>query len=256
MANAFIVILFAMLGASLGSFLNVVALRSVSGRPWGGSERSACPDCGAMLECRDLIPLFSWCFLRGRCRRCGAKISVRYFAVEIIGALASGLLAWRWGLSAALPFAMVAAFGLFLNALTDIEDGYVFDVFPLAMGVTGALLRIQGGAGALLDGALGAAAGFALIGCIILLSRGGMGWGDATLAAGVGVILGWRMLLLTLYTGFMIGGVITVLLMLAGKVRRKDAVPLVPFLAIGGLVTLLVGPRLLLSFGSAPGWPW
>ncbi|NLM71343.1 MAG: prepilin peptidase [Synergistaceae bacterium] len=240
----------------MGSFLNVVAMRSISGKPWGGSERSACAECDLVLEWKDLVPLFSWLFLRGRCRRCGARISARYFAVEVIGAVAGGLLLWRWGFSAALPFAMTAAFGLFLNALTDIEDGYVFDVFPLAMGIIGGLMRICGGAGALLDGALGAAVGFASIGGIILLSRGGMGWGDATLAAGAGAILGWRMLVLTLYSGFMIGGVITVMLMIAGKVRRKDSVPLVPFLAAGGLFTLIAGPFILRSFGSAPGWPW
>ena len=256
MEAGFIIIFFALLGASLGSFINVVASRTVSGRPWGWSERSSCETCGAVLEWRDLVPLFSWLMLRGRCRRCHAKIGIRCLAVEVLGAAAGGLLAWRWGISTALLFSMTAAFGLFLNALTDTEDGYVFDVFPLAMGVAGGLLRIGGGGGALLDGAAGAAAGLLVIGCIILLSRGGMGWGVATIVAGTGALLGWKMLLLTLYTGFMLGGGIIILLLAFGRVDRKDTVPLVPFLAAGGLITLLAGPDILLSFGISPGWPW
>lgn len=256
METALVVVFFAFLGASLGSFLNVVALRSISGKSWSGTERSVCASCGSVLEWRDLIPLVSWCLLRGKCRRCGVRFGVRYFIVEFIGALVGGLLVWRWGVSITLLFALTAAYGLFLNALTDFEDGYVFDIFPLAMGIIGILLRLPGGWGGILDGLIGAALGFAIIACIILVSRGGMGWGDATLAAGAGAIMGWKMLLLTLYSGFMAGGILALLLLLAGKVRRKDAIPLVPFLALGGFFTLLAGPRVLLFFGSAPGWPW
>ena len=256
METALVVVFFAFLGASLGSFLNVVALRSISGKSWRGRERSVCASCGSVLEWRDLIPLVSWCLLRGKCRRCGVRFGVRYFIVEFIGALVGGLLVWRWGVSITLLFALTAAYGLFLNALTDFEDGYVFDIFPLAMGIIGILLRLSGGWGGILDGLIGAALGFAIIACIILVSRGGMGWGDATLAAGAGAIMGWKMLLLTLYSGFMAGGILALLLLVAGKVRRKDAIPLVPFLALGGFFTLLAGPRVLLFFGSAPGWPW
>ncbi len=247
---------FVLLGASLGSFLNVVALRSISGKSWRGTERSVCTSCGTVLGWKDLVPLASWCMLRGRCRYCGEKFGFRYFAVEIIGACMGGALAWRWGFSPALPLSLAAAFGLLLNALTDWEDGYVFDIFPLIMGITGIVLRIFAGWGGLFDGIMGAFAGFSIIACIILLSRGGMGWGDATLAAGTGAILGWKMLLLTLYSGFMAGGVLAVLLLLTGKVRRKDAIPLVPFLALGGFFTLLAGPRIILFFGTVPGWPW
>ena len=132
--------------------------------------------------------------------------SARYLLVEISGAAAAGLLAWRWGLSAALPAGLAAVFGLFLNALTDLEDGYVFDVFTIAMGGCGLFLRLLPGGGSLLDGLLGGVAGFAVIALIIFLSRG-MGWGDATLAAGTGMIVGWKFILLTLYLGFMAGAV-------------------------------------------------
>jgi len=251
-----VVLFFTLLGASLGSFLNVVAGRSVAGTPWWGGSRSQCPRCGAVLGWRDLVPVLSWMVLRGRCRYCGGRIAFRYVAAEICGAAMGGVLAWRWGLSVALFFSMVTAFGLFLNALTDLEEGYIFDIFPLAMGICGIVLRLLPEGGSLLDGLYGAAAGFAIIAVIILLSGGGMGWGDATLTAGAGMILGWKLTLLTLYLGFMAGGVFSVALLAAGKLRRKDAVPLVPFLAVGGVLTLLFGPWILSLLNVDPGQPW
>lgn len=251
-----VIFFFTFLGASLGSFLNVVAGRSVAGTSWWGGSRSHCPKCGMVLRWKDLVPIVSWMFLRGRCRYCGSRIAVRYAAAEVWGAATGGLLAWRWGISPALFPALAAAFGLFLNALTDLEEGYVFDIFPLAMGICGIASRVLPGGGSLLDGFLGALAGCAVISLIILLSRGGMGWGDATLAAGTGMILGWKFTLLTLYLGFMSGGVFSLALLTAGKLRRKDAVPLVPFLAVGGMLTLLFGPRILSFLNIDPGLPW
>ena len=79
-----------MLGAALFSFMNVVAWRLPQGKsPLTG--RSFCPSCGEALQARDLVPVFSWLALRGRCRRCGAKIAVRYLLAELLGgALAVG----------------------------------------------------------------------------------------------------------------------------------------------------------------------
>ena len=250
------VLVFSLIGASLGSFLNVVAQRSIAGASWWGRERSACPMCGRTLSCRDLFPLFSYLCLRGRCRHCGGKIPLRYVGVELLGAFMGAALFLKWGLSPALLFGFIAAFGLLLNALTDIDEGNVFDVFPLVMGICGLGLRLAAGREALLDGLAGGASAFAAVACIILLSRGGMGWGDATLMAGTGAVLGWKFALLTLYLGFMAGGVISLTLLALGKVKRKDALPLVPFLALGGMAALLGGPWMLSLAGTGPGWPW
>jgi leader peptidase (prepilin peptidase)/N-methyltransferase len=262
--SLFQIVFSALLGASLGSFFNVVAHRSVKGVPWWGRERSVCESCGKELTLRELIPLVSWPLQRGRCRGCGARISPRYFVVEVIGAAAAGLLAWRWGLTWAFALSMTGAFGLILNALTDYESGDVFDVFALAMGICGLLIRLFGGRDALIDGLIGAAAGWSLFALIILASRGGMGWGDACFMGGAGAIFGWKMTLLAFYLGIMAGGVGIAWLMLRGRVKwgRKDAIPLVPYLAAGGFLTLLWGPRLLYLIGERfgrpffPGWPF
>ncbi|MDR2174736.1 MAG: prepilin peptidase [Synergistaceae bacterium] len=258
------VVFAALLGAALGSFLNVVAHRSVKGRPWWGKERSVCESCGKKLTFRELIPIASWFLQKGRCRACGARVSPRYVAVELIGAATAGLLAWRWGLSWGYVFSMVGAFGLFLNALTDYESQDVFDIFALSMGIVGLALRFFGGRDALVDGLLGAAVGWGSFAVVILLSRGGMGWGDACLMGGTGTVLGWKMTLLALYLGIMAGGLGVAWLLLCGKVKwgRGDAVPLVPYLAVGGVLTLLWGPSILRFVGLHflrpfdAGWPF
>ena len=258
------IVISAMLGAALGSFFNVVAHRSVEGRPWWGKERSVCESCGKELSTVELVPIVSWLAQKGRCRSCKARVSPRYIVVELLGAAGAGLMAWRWGVSWGYVLSMAGCFGLLLNALTDYVSSDVFDVFALAMGVCGIAVRVFGGWDALVDGLAGAAVGGGIFAFIIIASRGGMGWGDASFMAGFGAILGWRMTLLAFYSGIMAGGVGIVWLMLSGKVKwgRKDSVPLVPYLAAGGFFTLLYGPEVIKYLGKhfqqvfQPGWPW
>ncbi|MDR1376599.1 MAG: prepilin peptidase [Synergistaceae bacterium] len=265
--NAFAIlqiIVSSLLGACLGSFLNVVAHRSVEGRPWWGKERSVCESCGKELSASELIPLVSWLIQGGRCRNCNAILSPRYFIVELVGAAAAGLLAWRWGFSWAYALSMVGAFGFLLSALTDYEARDVFDIFALVMGLAGLLLRLIGGRSAVIDGLAGAAAGWGVFAVIIFVSRGGMGWGDACLMGGAGAVLGWKMTLLAFYLGVVAGSMGVVWLMFRGKVKwgRGDSIPLVPYLAVGGIVTFLYGPQILnviglrFQFFSQAGWPW
>lgn len=265
------VALTAALGACMGSFLNVVAHRSIEGRPWWGKERSTCEACGHILTPCELIPILSWFFQRGRCRSCGASLSPRYLLVELIGAAGAAGVAWRWGPSWAGVLVLFAFFSLLLNALTDFESGDVFDAFALAPGAVGMLLRCAGGREALLDGLAGAAVGWGAFAAIILitvliLSREGMGWGDAFFMGGMGAVMGWKLTLLAFYLGIMVGGFGIVLLMLLGRVRwgRGDAVPLVPYLAVGCYLTLLWGPQILSFIGQRfpnpaaflPSWPF
>lgn len=252
----------AVLGACLGSFLNVVASRALAEESWGGLSRSRCPQCGKELLWYELIPLFSFAVQRGKCRGCQQRISWRYPAVEAVGALLGGAVLWRWGVVPwALALAMVTAFSLLLNALTDLEEGSIFDLFALAPGALGLAIRVEGGMGALGDGLAGAALGFGVIAAVIVASRmisgqEGMGWGDASLMAGAGALLGWKLAVVALYGGILAGGLVIFPLLLLGKVRRKDAVPLGPFLALGGVGSLLVGPQVLAWMGWSPGWPW
>lgn len=247
-------------GACAGSFINATAMRACAGKKWWGSERSVCDSCGATLGAIDLVPILSYVALRGRCRRCGARIGVRYPTAELVcGALSCALFV-RWGATPAFAMSMILMLFSLFNSITDLDSGFIFDVAALAPGALGLALRLTDGWGTALDGAIGAALGFGLLAVIIILSRGGMGWGDAMLMAGVGAALGWRWTVLALYAGFLIGGVIMLPLLAAKKVGRRDAVPLGPFLAAGAMLTLFVGDRampLLADFlGPSPGWPF
>ncbi|GHS95244.1 prepilin peptidase [Synergistales bacterium] len=254
-----------LLGACLGSFLNVVAHRSVINKPWWGSERSVCESCGHTLTFFELIPVISWMVQRGRCAECGLHISARYIAVELIGAFVGCLLAWRWGLTFGYVFSMVCAFGFFLSALTDYESQDVFDVFAFFMGAVGITLRLFGGRDAVIDGLIGVAVGFGVFALIIIVSRGGMGWGDACLMGGAGALFGWKLTLLAFYLGCFAGAVGVFYLLWRGRVKwgRGDAMPFVPYLAAGALLAMTFGSQMLYFTGIRlsgypiyPGWPF
>ena len=242
----------AIFGACMGSFLNVIAHRSIQGRSWWGRERSVCESCGRILSASELIPVFSWLIQRGRCRGCGSRISPRYIIVELIGSAGMAFIVWRWGVSWACALSIAGFLGLLLNALTDYESGEVFDAFALTMGISALLIRIAGGTDSVLDGLAGAAVGWGIFAFIIAVTRGGMGWGDACFMAGAGAVLGWKLTLLAFYLGVMSGGAGVIYLLLRGRVHfgRGDSVPLVPYLAFGCYLSLIFGPQILAWLGE------
>lgn len=243
-------------GMALGSFLNVVAKRTIEGRRWWGRERSACDACGRTLSIIDLIPVFSYVFLRGKCRTCKAPIGISCFLVEVIMGLSLWAVALVYGPTLSFLSSLVLFSCLFLSSLTDIYSGYVYDrlVFPFL--VTGLALRLLGGLQAFISGVLGACLCGLLIWIIMVLSRGGMGTGDVTIAASIGGIMGLWMGCLALYLGFMSGGLVAIVLLLAKKVKRKDHVPMIPFFAIGSFLSLMFGREILSFLGIIAGWPW
>lgn len=249
-----------MMGASAGSFINAAAARTVAEKKWWGRERSVCDKCGETLGAVDLVPIFSYIFLRGRCRHCGTRLSIRYPLTELImGGVITAM--WlKWGPSSAFVIASITAVTALFNSLTDFDDGYIYDVWAAAPGAISIVLRLCEGFSPAADGLLGALLGACVISLIIIVSRGGMGWGDAVLCAGSGGALGWRLEALAIYIGFLIGGVIMLPMLLAGKVKRRDAVPLGPFLSIGTVTVLLFGPEIYRWvepwFGPSIGWPW
>ena len=233
-------------GACMGSFLNVVAHRSIQNKPWWGNERSICEACGHVLGFFELIPVISWLILRGRCKNCGAKISVRYILVELICAAMAVMIVRRWGLSWACLVVSVGACSIIINSLTDIEAGDVFDMFAITPGVIALIIRLAGGKSAFLDGLTGALIGWGIFALIIVISRGGIGWGDATFMCGMGAVLGFKFTCLAFYIGIMAGGLWVIALMLIGKIKlgKGQAIPLVPFLAIGCFITMIYGPEI------------
>ena len=223
------------LGAMLGSFLNVVIHR-LPRRESLIVPGSHCPHCGVPIRAWDNIPILSFLVLRGRCRVCRRPISPRYPLVE---ATAGILVAASWvRMDSALTFAAAAAFSLILVAIFFIDLEH--QIVPNALTYPGLLLGLilavpQERFGNALLTAAGAGAFFLLI---AIISRGGMGGGDIKLAAMMGAFLGWPAVAVALLLAFTLGAVVGLLLMGLGRRSRKDPIPFGPALAVGAVLAL------------------
>lgn len=245
-----------LLGAVVGSFLNVVVARVPRGesvvRP-----RSRCPRCGAAIAWYDNVPVLSWVLLRARCRACAAPIPARYPLVELLGA-AAGFLAWRrHGLSAAALAELAFAAGLLALAFIDLDTWLLPHVltWPLiAFGLAMSALDLS--AASLLSSVWGAVIGFAAFALVSVVGekvfkKEALGFGDVWLLSGLGAWLGARALLPVVLLASLQGSVVGVALLLLGRsepgpepahpvadedwVPPRHAVPFGPFLALGAL---------------------
>ena len=236
----------AALGLCLGSFLNVVIYRWPLGisvvRP-----RSRCPRCEQMIHAWDNIPVLSYLFLRGRCRHCGAPISLRYPLVELLGgaALVGAALVSASPAAAAVRavflLAMIAVFFI------DLDHRLIPDEISLGGIVAGILVSPLIGVPRLesLIGIAVGAGGFFLIALFYRRLRGitGMGGGDIKLAGTLGAFLGWKGVLLTILLGSFAGSAVGVGMIAAGKGNGKMALPFGTFLAAAGALVILFGAR-------------
>ena len=241
----------AVVGQLGGSFLNVVNWR-VPRRESGGAPPRACPACGHPIRPRDNVPVLSWLLLRGRCRDCGAPISVRYPLVEAANAVLWVLVVLRLGAGWGVPaYLYLASVGLAL-ALIDIDvhrlpDAIVLPSYP----VVAALLVLAGwnpvgeaAWDALLRAGLGGLALFAFYLLLVVVYPAGMGWGDVKLAGVLGMglgWLGWGALVVGAFAAFLLGGLFAVTLLLAGRAGRKTRVPFGPWMIAGAAVGFAVG---------------
>jgi leader peptidase (prepilin peptidase)/N-methyltransferase len=229
-------------GLALGSFLNVVAAR-VPLRRSIVRPGSACMSCGAQIAWYDNVPLLSYALLRGRCRSCGSRISLRYPLVELATALLVAGCVWRFGLSAEAAVAALFCSALVAVSATDLEHGVVPNriVLPATAAVLVAQTLLDPGAEWLLA-ALGAAA---VLLVATLAYPDGMGMGDVKLAALLGAMLGW-FVPVALVVGLLAALAPSIVLLVRhGSQARKLRIPLAPFLALGGVVALFAAHDLL-----------
>jgi leader peptidase (prepilin peptidase)/N-methyltransferase len=241
----------ALLGLLIGSFLNVVVWRVPRGESVV-SPPSACPGCGKAIRPRDNVPVLGWLVLRGKCRDCGEPISLRYPLVEAGTAGLFVVMALRFGVDAVLPaYLYLAAVGLALG-LIDIDVKRLPDVLTLpSYGVAGALLTLaavtQGEWHHLLRAGLGALVVFAVYFAIWFAYPAGMGFGDVKLSGVLGAYLGWvswSAVAVGVFSGFLYGGLFGIGVVLLAEGGRKTKVPFGPFMLLGALTGILVGPQL------------
>lgn len=242
----------AVLGLLIGSFLTVVVDRVPQGRSVV-RPGSACGSCGLELGPRDLVPLLSWAVLRGRCRRCQASIGWDAPVLEL--ATAGTFVAFAVRFDAWWVIASHCVLGAALVAQTAIdlrtkrlprEVTYAaiaagFPLLVVASLVADEPRRIATALG-------GAALATAIMGAIHLAARGGLGDGDVRFAPLLGMYLGWQnpgVVPLGLFLGFIAGAVVGLVVMALGKAGRKTALPFGPFMALGTFVAVFIGQDLV-----------
>lgn len=268
-----------MIGAAIGSFLNVVIARLPENesivRP-----ASRCPACRTPIKPQHNIPILSWLFLRGRCASCRAPISIRYPVVELLTGLLFLACFIRFGMTWSLAPALILSASLVAITFIDIDTFEIADEISLPGIALGCLLRpicfdkpwFSGIVGALLGAAF---LGFIRWGHMVVRKKEGMGIGDIKLIAMIGAFLGPGGLLPSIlvgaFIGSLIGGVVVIGRVLRGEHKEEpqpesekaeatddeddweptwDTLPFGPFLAIGALAALLFEPafeRLLLG---------
>lgn len=235
-------------GLAVGSFLNVVAYR-VPLHKSVVSPGSFCPSCRSPLAAWDNIPVVSWLVLGGRCRSCREPIAWRYPAVEAVTAALFVAVAVRFGAAAALPAFCVLMAGLVAVAVIDLEHMVVPRRLVYATLALGAPLLLAASAATgdwrrMAYAAAGGAIGFGAFLVIHLAVPRGMGFGDVRLAGLVGVFLGWLALAqvaVGLFLAFLVGSVVGVALIAAGRKGRSSRLPFAPFLVTGAVLAVLFG---------------
>lgn len=225
-------------GLAVGSFLNVVAAR-LPAHISIVAPRSSCPACSTEIAWYDNIPIVSWLVLRGRCRSCSAPISVKYPLVELATAALVSACILDFGVTAAAAISALFCAALVVITVTDIERRVIPNrvVLPAAAFVLVARTLVDHSPA----WAIASAAGSLFLLLAALAYPGGLGMGDVKLALLLGAALGT-----TLPVALMVGMVCAlvpaaVLVSRHGSAARKMAIPLGPFLALGGVVALFAG---------------
>lgn len=242
------------LGLCIGSFMNVCIYRLPTGRSIV-RPASACPACNTPIRAYDNIPLLSYLRLRGKCRRCGARISVRYPLIELLAGLTALAAYFKFGLSFEAGVTFLFAVTLEMIAFIDIDHRIIPDRITLAgiplfflaalfipsVGLVNAALGILAGGGLLLLIAWGYSA---------LTGKEGMGGGDIKLLAMIGAFVGWQGVLFTVFVSSAVGTAVGLVMMLRAKKGMKMALPFGPFLAVGAVSYVFFGPELIVLYLS------
>ena len=260
-----------LLGLVAGSFLNVVIHRlpKMLEQEWRQqcaelhaeemeapprynllTPRSRCPSCGHAIGAWENIPLLSYLALGGKCKACRTRISVRYPLVEALSGLLAGVIAWRFGFSSVTLAAWLFAFCLIALSFIDFDTQLLPDNITLPLLWGGLLFNLDGGLTDVRSALLGAAAGYLALWSIywlfkLITGKEGMGYGDFKLLAAIGAWLGWQMLPLVILLSSLAGSLIGIVLIVLARRGRNVPIPFGPYLALGGMVSLLWGPQLV-----------
>ncbi|EMS71361.1 prepilin peptidase [Ruminiclostridium cellobioparum] len=248
----------ALIGLIIGSFLNVCIYRIPRGESVV-TVPSHCTGCGKKLGALNLIPVFSYLCQRGRCTGCGGKISPRYMLVEILTAgLFTGML-YKYGISPEFFSAVFLSSILIVVFFIDLEHGIIPDSVVVTAAIGGLVFFVISffipsdiyGDEKWWNPILGAISGsgilllVSIVGSRIYKSQEVMGGGDIKILFPIGLLLGWRLMITSLFLSILTAAAVSVVLICFKIIDRKATVPFGPFIAIGTVLAITFGWQLL-----------
>ena len=261
-------------GLLFGSFLNVVILRlpvQLKG-DWRRDSRdflglepepeqpvtlaqpaSRCPSCHEAIKPQHNIPLFSYLFLKGRCKSCAAPISVQYPLVELIAGLLAAYFIYQYGLSSQSFYGLVFSYALLVLTGIDLHEKLLPDQITLPLIWLGLFANLNGNFVSLNDAVIGAIAGYLSLWSVfwafkLITGKEGMGYGDFKLLAALGAWMGWQMLRMIILLSTAAGALVGIAgILLAGR-DREMPIAFGPFLASAGWIAFVWGDAILSGY--------
>jgi leader peptidase (prepilin peptidase) / N-methyltransferase len=261
------------LGALIGSFLNVVIYRTplMMQRAWDDEvllnqhaddesfelpkrerfnlilPRSRCGACGHQITALENIPILSWLILRGKCSACGVAISIRYPIVEAATGILFAAAAWKFGATTQTLYALFFLAIIIVLTGIDLDTQLLPDHLTLPLLWVGLIANLNGTFARLPDAVIGAVAGYLILWSVfwlfkLLTGREGMGYGDFKLLAALGAWFGWQVLPTTLLVASLFGAVVGITMILFAGKDRRTAIAFGPYLAFAGACALFAGP--------------
>jgi leader peptidase (prepilin peptidase)/N-methyltransferase len=245
---------FTLVGIAIGSFLNVCIDRLPSSKSLI-SPPSHCDACQRRLGILDMIPVFSYLILRGRCRYCGAHIPIRVLLVEAAAGILFFLAFWRYGLTAQFGITVFWCCVFLVIIFIDWEKQLILNKITYPAGIIALIIlavhtyvpnaNLMPPEATLLNGVISGAALFAIFLLIILISPKAMGMGDAKLVALIGLVSGFPLVVFSMMIGVVLGGIVAVILLATKKKGRKDVIPYGTFLGIGPIIALIFAANII-----------
>lgn len=262
----------AVLGLTIGSFLNVVIFRfpKMLEQGWYQECReflddevkdvpakelititlskpdSTCPNCQHKIRYYENIPVLSWLFLKGKCSQCKNKISARYPIIELVTSVLSVTIAAYFGVTLLTLWLLILTWGLICLTMIDFDHMLLPDQFTYPLLWLGLLINLNGVIVPIEQAVIGAVAGYMSLFSVmwlfkLLTGKEGMGHGDFKLLAVFGAWMGWQLLPLLILMASLVGAIVGISLMIFKNHQREQAIPFGPYLAVAGWICLLWG---------------
>jgi len=261
------IIVCALLGLIVGSFLNVVIYRLpvMMQRSWETqcqelleleqttrepfnliTPGSRCPHCGNHITALENIPVLSYMLQRGRCKHCREPISIRYPLIELFTAILSGIVAWHFGFGWPAAFAVLLTWALVAMSFIDVDHQLLPDDITLPFLWLGMLLSLFGFYTDMSSAIIGAMAGYISLWLVfhtfkLITGKEGMGYGDFKLLALFGAWFGWQSLPLIILLSSLVGAILGISMIIILGRDRQQPIPFGPYLAAAGWIAMLWG---------------